>query len=176
MDTITIITIIILAAALILGAIKGFIRQLGSFAAVVIGIIACRIFSGQATQLAAKVLGVSPADSALNHYMCAIIGCAGVFLAVWLVVWLIARLIHKVISAVKLGPLNSVAGALFMAFKWMLVLSIAFNAWLAVSPTTRALARPSDIVEAVESIAPKVLGFIKDYASIENHTDSDQTR
>ena len=164
MDTLTIITVIVFAAALILGAMKGIVKQLGSFAAVVLGIIACRIFATPATAIAARLLGVSETDTALNHYTCAIIGCAVVFLAVWLLVWLIARLIHRVVTAVKLGPLNSIAGALFMAFKWMLVLSLAFNAWLALSPESPAVAKPSQIVDAVESLAPATLGFIKDCA------------
>lgn len=162
MDTLTIITIIVFAAAIILGAIKGIVKQLGSFAAVVLSIIACRIFSEPATAIAARILGVSETDSALNHYTCAIIGCAAVFLIVWLLVWMVARLIHRVVTAVKLGPLNSIAGALFMAFKWMLVLSLAFNAWLALAPDSPAVARPSQIVDAVESLAPATLGFIKD--------------
>ncbi len=164
MDTLTIITVIVFVAAIILGAIKGFVKQLGSFAAVVLGIIACRIFSEPATAIASRILGLSETDSSLNHYTCAIIGCAVVFLAVWLLVWLIARLIHRVLTAVKLGPINSIAGALFMAFKWMLVLSLAFNAWLALSPDSPPVARPSQIVDAVECLAPATLGFITDCA------------
>ncbi|MEZ3597671.1 MAG: CvpA family protein [Paramuribaculum sp.] len=165
MDTLTIIIIVIFVAALIAGGSKGFVKQLGSFAAIIAAIIACRVFMPQATALAAQLLGVSADGSELNRYICVIAGCAGVFLIVWMLVWLLSRMIHRAITVVKLGPLNAIAGALFMAFKWMLVISLALNAWMAVSPDTQALARPSSVVEAVESIAPKTLGFIKHYTT-----------
>lgn len=165
MDTLTIIIVIIFVAALIAGGSKGFVRQLGSFAAIIAAIIACRVFLPQATAVASRLLGV-PADGGdLNHYICVIAGGAALFLIVWMLVWLLSRMIHRAITAVKLGPVNAIAGSLFMAFKWMLVTSLALNAWMAVSPGAKALQRPSSVVEAVESIAPATLGFIKDHAA-----------
>ncbi len=133
MNTLDILVIVILAASLIIGYARGFVRQAGSICAVILAVVASRMFGLTAAQWFAP----SAADgaSSITAHGTAVAGYAAVFIAVWIAVWLVSRLLHGALRTIHLGAINSLAGALFSLAEWGLGISIALNLWHLCSPS-----------------------------------------
>lgn len=132
MDSIDIIIYVILSAAAILGYSRGFVRQAGAICALILAVIAAHMFGPWAMEhLFAGA--AEPEESSMNAYGAATAGYAVVFVVVWIAVWLTSRLLHGALKTIKLGGLNSLAGALFTALEWALGMSLVLNLWHMVS-------------------------------------------
>lgn len=155
MTAIDIILLFIALCAIVTGAMKGFVRQMGTIAGLIGGILACRIFGDD---IAAWALGRGAENAGLLR---ALVYC-GLFLVVFLGLSLVARLLGAILSAIKLRVLDRVGGALFRLLLWMLLTSLLLNVYLGICPSDRSrfhiASKPWRTV--VVEMAPKVLGYI----------------
>ena len=141
--------IILIAGAIVAacwGAWRGFIPQLGSFVAILLGIVACQLFGAKAAAMLS--LPLIAADILL-------------FIAVYLAVTLLSRVIHRTARALLLGPVDRLAGGAFGIVKWLILASLLLNVWLAFDPAS-AIAR-GRLTPAVVRIVPRLLGYVSDY-------------
>lgn len=156
MNGIDIFIYVIFAAAAILGYARGFVRQAGSIAAVVVGILAARMFGPWATEhLFAGA--TEPEGSSMTVYGARTASYAVVFVVTWIVVWLVSRLLHGAIKAIKLGGLNSIGGTLFTMLEWALGISLMLNIWHLVSPSWTA---PTALSQYVMKMLPWLTGAL----------------
>lgn len=164
MAVIDVIIIIIVAGGLIIGYGKGALKQIGSIGGIVAAVVACRLAGDRAAEWVASTFGSD--GSAVTEQTATVIGYALLFLVVWCAVWLIARIMRKAVHALFLGPIDGLLGALFLAFKWLLVVSLALNLWKVISPDS-ALFESSKlaggkVLTLVMEMTPALFGYIHD--------------
>lgn len=177
MAVIDIILILIFILTAWLGFRKGIITQIGSLAAIVIAIIACRMFGVTVENL---IFGQRPDwDSGFSHYAVSIISNAIIYIAVYYAVILIARMLHTLSHVVLLGPLDHIAGAAFSVAKYGLLVSLLLNLYIALFPDTSLLAQSrladGKAVEKVIGFAPWVLDAINPVDNGDIKSQSEET-
>lgn len=141
--------------ALVTGALKGLVHQMGTIAGLICAMLACRFFGD-----AVADFFVSPTNEhatllrALVYIM--------LFLLVFFGIALLARLLGAALSAVKLRVFDRVCGALFRLLLWMLFVSIAANIYIAVSPSSspQFYSKSKPWRTTVTTLAPEFLGYI----------------
>ncbi len=177
MTAIDIILIIVFAVSAIAGYRKGFIAQAGSLAAIVVAIIACRVFGPAATGLIMPGSDVET-GSLWHRYMASAVACSVVYLVAYYAVILIFRLLKTITHTLMLGPLDRIGGSIVNMLKWAMALSLVANLYLVFWPdgkvlktSTLAEGRP---VQWITALAPRVLGIISDAASGSNATTRQQ--
>ena len=155
MTTIDIVLLFIALCAVVTGAIKGFVHQMGTIAGLIGGILACRIF-GEDVATWAVARGTENAG-----LLRALVYC-GLFLVVFLSLSLVARLLGAILSAIKLRALDRVGGAVFRLALWMLIVSLLLNVYLGICPNDKGrfhvASKPWRGI--VADMAPKLLGYI----------------
>lgn len=156
----SIIICVAIGLGLFIGYHKGLVRQLGSMVAVFVALIVSRLLGESLTEAVAKLLGHN-AESAIPRMVDSFLAHVMLFLIVWIGVWFLARAIHEVIKAVKLSCLNSLAGALFMAFKVAIVMSIIVNIWVLAGNDAADPDKGGPIVEATAWFIPALLGYLQ---------------
>lgn len=171
MTTIEIVILIILALCLAWGYKKGVVVQLGSLLSFAIAIAACQIFGDAASDAVLAIIGHKPpeADASLTEmaresmavYAAKVIGHTVLFLLVWLGVWLASRTVRFMAKSVHLGFIDAAAGALFMALKGALIMSIIVNFAKFVAPESGLATNDGPIIGGVADFAPMLLGFIQ---------------
>ncbi len=167
----TVFDIIILVVALgsaFMGWRKGIVLQLGALAAIVVGILACRLGGDWLTAFLENG-GTSPDGTVTEPetgkgYFYTVLARVILFIAGYALVKMVARFLRGVTHALQIGFLDRVAGAVFCLFEWMVILSLALNLWLIVKPATD-LHKLSTMcnghaIEAVAGLAPQVLGWV----------------
>lgn len=176
MTAIDILMILIFIVSIIYGLRRGVITQLGSVGGVIVGIIACRLFSAPLTRFFA---GDSP--DANDMYVSGVFADVLLFIVGYISARLVANLVKTVTRSLHLTVIDRVAGALFSLFEWFLIFSLLLNIWQAFRPDIDVTAgsRIADgrAAEAVKDLAPKVLGsetfkdFVTTVANVgkENH-------
>lgn len=129
MDSFSLFIIIIVVVSAAWGWFKGFLAQAAQVIGLVLGIAACRIFG---SALASALCGEEPSgtDTVLYYVMAYVV----LFLVVYVLVWICSRAIKGVLNTLKVGVLNRLGGAIFNTCKWMLLVSLVLNMWVAVSP------------------------------------------
>ncbi len=148
------ILIVITALALITGGMKGFVRQAGSIAGLVCGVLACRFFGETVADI---IAGHEGEYAAILRVICYAI----VFIAVYVGISLLARLAGSILSAVKLRFLDRLAGAVFRALLWLLFVSLALNIYLSVCPDDKSKFYNNRPWRSfVTKLAPTALGYI----------------
>lgn len=162
MVTIDIILLLVFIVAAWLGFRKGFITQLGSVAAIVVAIIACRLFGQSVEEI---IMGQHPEwDSGFSHYAVSIVANCLIYVLVYYAVLLVARLLHQLTHVVFLSPADHIAGAAFSVAKYGLLVSLLLNLYIALFPDTKLLANSrlagGKVVELTVEFAPWVLDTI----------------
>ena len=150
-----IITGIILLLFFLKGLKNGFVIELASLAALILGIIAAVMFSGIAAEWMAGFIR--------SKYI-SILAFVAVFVGVVILVHLIARLVNRLMKAVALGWINRLAGALFGALKGAFLLSafilllesFGMGAFL-FSPETK---QQSFLYEPLHKFAPATMNLL----------------
>ncbi len=164
MSFIDIVILVIFAGAIIYGFWKGIISQIGSVAAIILGIIACRIFGDAATDLTATLLPELAKNPETSRYACSVIGNVILFLLVYLTVKLLASFIKKVADALLVGFIDKILGAAFCIFKWFLVTSLVLNIWCLIFPDSSIIKHSSlaggKAINAIIELAPAILGSL----------------
>lgn len=149
MSVTDIVILAICALAAAWGCWRGFIRQLGSFVAILLGIVACQLFGPKVAASLGWQLWIT--DVVL-------------FLIVYIAVILLSRLIHSASKALLLGPVNRAAGALLGIVKALILASIVLNVWLAFEPKSDI--RRGVVTPTVCRIAPKLFGYVAGYINV----------
>ncbi|MDG5799320.1 CvpA family protein [Marinilabiliaceae bacterium ANBcel2] len=103
-----IVVLIILLLFCLKGLKNGFVKELASLAALILGVAAAVVFS----DLAAGLL-----EGVIKQRYISTISFIIVFIAAVIVVHIVANAIDALMKAVALGWLNRIAGALFAIFK-----------------------------------------------------------
>lgn len=151
---------ILILAIVIVGGILGFKRgilsQVGSILAVLVGILAARMFGPRVSCIFA---GGEPG------FVDLVSGYGVVFLAAYLLVWLLAHMVRSVFRLVKFGFVDKLCGALFRIAEWLLLLSLALNFYILLTDRPGELINPAKPWrEAVVQMAPAVLGYLSHLA------------
>lgn len=141
---IVIVVVAVLAAGW--GAWRGFIRQLGSFVAILSGIVACHLFGPRVA--AWLEMSLVAADIVL-------------FLVVYIAVMLLSSAIHHASKALCLGPIDRLAGGMLGIVKWAIAASLLLNVWLAFDPGSKV--SRGVVTPYVVKVAPRLLGYVTDY-------------
>lgn len=120
MNTLDFIIIIPILYGLVRGFFRGLVGELTAIVAIVIAIICAKLYAPAFSiwLLRYIVLGVAVAE---------ILAYIIIFLGIALVLNLLGGLIKKVISAISLGWLNRLLGAIFGTLKWALIISVVLN-------------------------------------------------
>lgn len=167
------IILTVAVAAAVYGFWKGLISQMGAVVALVLAVIACRLFGGSAADAISGLLGDDNSEtSATVAYGASVIGNMLVFIIVYLVTLAIARGIKMLSRIMLLGLPDKLLGAVFTIVEWMTGLSIALNLWCATFPDSD-LTRASTLgdgmaLKIVMELAPMLLGML-DVASMLTH-------
>ena len=157
--------IIILAVAvwaILSGYPKGLYRQLGSVLAVAFGIVAVRMTAPMCIQY---IDGIVPGffDGFNRRFIIETLTCGVIYLFVVGIIWLVTIPLGTVMRVLGSGVVNSIGGAVFKLFRYLMLLSLAFNFLVDISPDsdlTRASGmHDGNLVEGVIKLAPAVLGF-----------------
>lgn len=176
MAAIDIILLLIFIVAAWLGFRKGFITQLGSVAAIVVAIIACRMFGTTVEQAFFNHHPDWQTGSSISHYAVSILANGLIYIVVYYAVILVSRLLHRVSHVVLLGPLDHMAGAAFSVAKYGLLVSLLLNLYIVFFPATDLVAKSriakGRAVEVVIGFAPWVLDTIS-HADDTNEADKD---
>ncbi len=159
----SIIICVAIGLGLFLGYRRGIVRQVGSLVAVVVALVVSRLFGGKLTGAVAHAIGAdaSPENSFCAMPLASFIAHVLLFVVAWLGVGLLARTLHELIKIVRLGFLNSLAGALFMAFKIALVASLLLNLRALGGDAESQPEAGGPVVEATASLAPAMLGYLQ---------------
>lgn len=164
MAAIDIILLLIFIVSAWLGFRKGIITQLGSVAAIVIAIIACRMFGGTVEQIFFDNHPDWQAGSSISHYAVSILANGVIYLVAYYAVILVTKLLHTVSHIVLLAPLDHIAGAAFSVAKYGLVVSLLLNLYIVCFPNTHLIADSrlagGKAVEWTIGFAPWVLDTI----------------
>lgn len=160
MSAIDIALTFILFGSVAYGLWRGVIRQVASLGGIVLGIVACRLFGAQASNLLVATFPTT-FSSAVTA---AVVANVLLFILVWLTVGLIARLLRKLTQALMLGWLDRLLGGVFSLFKWLLLTSIILNLWHLIAPEsaifTTSTLMDGEMLPWVMRIAPAMLGFV----------------
>lgn len=152
MEAIDIILLVVALVAVVTGAMRGFLCQAGTIVGLVVGVLACRLFGDAATRL---LVGSGSEHETLLRAA----AYTGVFIVSFIGVSLVARLLDSAFSAVCMGWVNRLAGAVFRLALWMVLASLVLNLWLLVSPESASTFEARPWREAVVDLAPRLLGY-----------------
>ena len=117
MNTIDLVFAILLLWAAYRGYTKGFIVQLATLAALLLGILGAVMFSDFTSELIIKKFEVS------GQYL-PILSFAITFIVIVIAVHLLAKMLNKLIDAIALGIVNRLLGVLFSILKIAFIVSI----------------------------------------------------
>jgi membrane protein required for colicin V production len=166
MNYLDIILAILIVISAISGFSKGFVHQLASLAALILGIFLAVKFS----KLIAPFINahVTSSENASK-----IIAFVLIFIVVIILVQLLGKFLEKVLEEVELGIINKLAGLAFGVIKMLFIVSalmiflqfsiIKFN-W-----PSQKLRDGSFLYKPVESVAPALFPYLK---NIGQNTDN----
>lgn len=135
MPALDIAILIVFAVSAVMGFRRGLIAQVGSVAAIIIGIIACRMFGAQVTEMIMPSGGIEEANS-MSRYAASILAYCAIYIVAYYAVIIIAKLLKHVTHTLLLGPLDHMAGAVVNILKWFMVMSVALNLYIVMYPGT----------------------------------------
>jgi len=151
------ITVLLLFAA-VRGFRKGFIIELASLAALILGIWGGIKFSDLTAELITKYTGFR------SEYL-SIIAFIITFIAIVILIHMMGNMLDKVIKAAMLGFLNRLSGVIFGVLKTALVLSILLFLFDQMDENVHILParqkQESQLYEPMKQVVPTLLPFIK---------------
>lgn len=151
MSATDIIIFVILGGALVYGAIRGAIRQIGTFAAFVAGILVCRIAGG------ALIWRFCPDGGTFAVCCCYVL----LFLVSFAVVMLVAHLLRGTARKIGLGTVDRIAGSVLAILVAGVVISACLNVYFAIVPDAEsAFCTPSMPWRgALVKLVPVLVGY-----------------
>ena len=155
------ITVLLFVASVVIGYMRGLVRQATSLLGYLLGIIACNMFGDTATDILLTVMPSAaewPLASVTTHAVAVIV----LFLLISLSVRVAGMFLRSVIGMLHLGIVDNIGGSALCLFKYFFIFSILLNLWLMVNPTsdtftTEHILGNRPFVETI-NLAPRVLG------------------
>ena len=155
------ITVLLFVASVVIGYMRGLVRQATSLLGYILGIIACNMFGDTATDILLTVMPSAaewPLASVTTHAVAVIV----LFLLISLSVRVAGMFLRSVIGMLHLGIVDNIGGSALCLFKYFFVFSILLNLWLMVNPTsdtftTEHILGNRPFVETID-LAPRVRG------------------
>ncbi len=159
---------IILLFALIKGGINGFIKELASFLALAVGLLAAIFISNPLSQWL---------DSQWAFKYWGIISFLLIFLGIVIGVHLIAKSLDKMVEGNVFSGINRVAGALFSGFKYVFMISVLVSI-MSFFDKESVLIDPADheksyLYPYVTPLAPAVFSYLNFDLPWNNHPDEE---
>ena len=155
------ITVLLFVASVVIGYMRGLVRQATSLLGYILGIIACNMFGDTATDILLTVMPSAaewPLASVTTHAVAVIV----LFLLISLSVRVAGMFLRSVIGMLHLGIVDNIGGSALCLSKYFFIFSILLNLWLMVNPTsdtftTEHILGNRPFVETI-NLAPRVLG------------------
>ena len=155
------ITVLLFVASVVIGYMRGLVRQATSLLGYILGIIACNMFGDTATDILLTVMPSAaewPLASVTTHAVAVIV----LFLLISLSVRVAGMFLRSVFGMLHLGIVDNIGGSALCLFKYFFIFSILLNLWLMVNPTsdtftTEHILGNRPFVETI-NLAPRVLG------------------
>ena len=152
MNSTDIFILIIVGIGVVWGLRSGVVRQVLGMAGLIASFVLGFLFMETA---GAFIAGLVPIDDNLA----ALVGFAGIFLAVQIVVMFLIRGIQKMIGVLKLGALNRIIGGAFGALSSGLLLSIIFVFMAGFGVPSPQAQQASRLYAPVSELLPKTWEF-----------------
>ena len=156
-----IMAIIFAALGVIRGYRRGLTGMVTSVLGLAFGVVCAHIFREAASGIASDILPHAWIARS-GDYLASNLGCGAVFFIVYWVFSTVTKIIRLAMGDLGEGLLNSLIGAAFCVYNYLLMLSIVYNVMVGVKPESAlmryAKADDGNIVEAVMWIAPAALG------------------
>ena len=164
MTTVDIIIVIVALGSAFMGWKKGVVVLLGGLAAIIGGIVACRLWGDDfAVWLTARLSDGTEGVADAGGYLYGVLARLLLFIAAYLVIKVVANFLRGVTRALHVGVLDRGAGLLLCMFEWLLFLSLVLNVWLLIKPHTQVshMGRlfNGKAAVAVMNLGPDVLGW-----------------
>ena len=155
------ITVLLFVASVVIGYMRGLVRQATSLLGYILGIIACNMFGDTATDILLTVMPSAaewPLASVTTHAVAVIV----LFLLISLSVRVAGMFLRSIADMLHLGIIDNIGGSALCLFKYFFIFSILLNLWLMINPTsdtftTEHILGNRPFVETID-LAPRVLG------------------
>jgi membrane protein required for colicin V production len=162
MNYIDIILVILLLLAAISGYRKGFIVELASLAALILGIWGAFEFSDITSKFLVENFNVH-----WQHLR--IISLIITFVVIVILVNIVANVVNKMVEAAMLGFLNRLAGLVFGVLKSMLILSVLLVIFERIDRDVNLISdekkEDSKLYKPIRNFAPNVFPFIEEWVN-----------
>lgn len=155
------ITILLFVAAVVIGYMRGLVKQVTSLVGYILGIVACNLFGDTATEVLVTVMPSAakwPLASITTHAVAVIV----MFLLISLSARVAGIFIKNTFSMLHIGIIDKLGGSALCIFKYFFIFSILLNLWFLVNPhsdtfTTEHMLSNKPFVATI-NLAPRVLG------------------
>ncbi len=172
MNYIDIVLGILLVVAAVRGFIKGFVIELASLAALILGIWGAIHFSYFTADFLRDTFNWNSEYIGLVAFLITL-------LIIVVVVHIIGKLLAKVVEAMALGVLNHVAGMLFGVLKTALILSVILLLFDHVDKDVHIISEEtkeeSQVYEPLKNLIPTLLPFLNFWDADDNETQHRNT-
>lgn len=152
------------AAGLVIGLFRGLIKEVISIIVILLGIYFSRLFTGIFSSVIASIFDISPETARPLSFIV-------IFVVIAITLMILGRILHKALKILSLGFLNALAGGLFGAIKFALLISILLNVGAALSDKLELLEledkEQSLLYEPMKSLAPRLWKEIKNEPAIQ---------
>jgi membrane protein required for colicin V production len=156
MNIFDLIVIATLAWSAISGFSKGFIVQVFSLAALVLGVFLAYKLSHFVAGFIAGSLSTDPTFTNITAFTITFVG-------VWILVYMLGKIVHQVVQVVMLGLVNRILGAAFAFIKIALVLSIMLIVFESLNAGMNILSKETIEKSATYTPLKKAGNFIFPY-------------
>ena len=155
------IKVLLFVASVVIGYMRGLVKQATSLVGYILGIIACNAFGDTATDILLTVMPSAvqwPLASVTTHAVAVIV----LFLLISLSVRVAGMFLRSIVDMLHLGIIDNIGGSALCLFKYFFIFSILLNLWLMINPTsdtftTEHILGNRPFVETI-NLAPRVLG------------------
>ncbi|PTN04250.1 membrane protein required for colicin V production [Mangrovibacterium marinum] len=172
MNYIDLVLGILLLVAAVRGFIKGFVIELASLAALILGIWGAIHFSH-------FTAGFITNSFNWNSEYVGLVAFIVTLLVIVVLVHLIGRLLTKVVEAMALGVLNHLAGMLFGVLKAALILSVVLVLFDHVDKDVHILSEESkeesQVYEPLKNLVPTLMPFLNFWDAVNDEPNQRKT-
>ncbi|MCM1035477.1 MAG: CvpA family protein [Paludibacter sp.] len=141
MSYIDLIILIPIAYGLVRGLMHGFVQELTTLVSLIAAIVCTKLWAPEMSQWLSSVVTWDEKTCQLTAWLI-------IFIAVALLLHLAGKLLNKLLSAISLGGINRLAGAIFGAAKWALIVSLLLCGFELIDNTFHLL-RPEQKCESI---------------------------
>lgn len=157
---------IIVIALAILGVLsgyrKGLIRQLGSVMAVAFGIVLAIILAPDFTVTVENTMP-SFISGFKREFIAKTLSCTIIYVLVTGLLELVLIPLNRLMKIMDMGIINSIGGAIFRSFQYLMLLSLFYNLIIDFNPagplTRISRLHDGNVVEGVIKMSPAILRF-----------------